>query len=338
MQPSANPSAFRRTRRTLAAAASLALLAAATLGSPSASAAGYPDKPITIVVAFAPGGNVDATARALGPALSQALGQPVVIDNRGGGGGTIGSTLVARAKADGYTLMVGSTATNATAPALIKSATYDPVKSFTILGGISTTPSVIVVAPKTTATSYKQLVEQSQAQANGFSMGSPGTGSLNHLTTELLKQKTGLRATHIPYKGAGPALTDLLGSQLDAMVDQLSSSAPFLKDGRLRAVAQTGAKRSPMLPDVPTLREQGVEGVDVAVYTGLFAPAGLPADVEAKLVAALRTALQDPDVQKRLALQGSERLDMDQAQFARYVTEEAKRWSGVIRSAGITPE
>jgi tripartite-type tricarboxylate transporter receptor subunit TctC len=234
--------------------------------------------------------------------------------------------------------MVGSTATNATAPAMIKTAAYDPVKSFTVIGGISTTPSVVVVAPKTTARTYQQLVEQSRAQPQGFSMGSPGTGSLNHLTTELLKQKTGLNATHIPYKGAGPALSDLLGSQLDAMVDQLSSSAPFIKDGRLRAIAQTGAQRSPVLPDVPTLREQGVEGVDVAVYTGLFAPAGLPRDVEQKLVKALGEALQDADVQQRLAAQGSERIAMDQPAFARYVADEARRWSEVIRTAGIAQD
>ncbi|GAD22430.1 tripartite tricarboxylate transporter substrate binding protein [Acidovorax sp. MR-S7] len=327
--------AFLRTSFTRR---SLAVLAATALLAGTASAAGYPERPITIVVAFAPGGNVDATARAIGPALSKALGQPVVIDNRAGGGGTIGSTLVARAKPDGYTLMVGSTATNATAPAMLKAAAYDPVKSFTAIGGISTTPSVVVVAPKTTARTYQQLVEQSRAQPQGFSMGSPGTGSLNHLTTELLKQKTGLKATHIPYKGAGPALSDLLGSQLDAMVDQLSSSAPFIKDGRLRAVAQTGAQRSPVLPDVPTLREQGVEGVDVAVYTGLFAPAGLPRDVEQKLVKALGEALQDADVQQRLAAQGSERIAMDQPAFARYVADEARRWSEVIRTAGIAQD
>lgn len=327
--------AFLRTSFTRR---SLAVLAATALLAGTASAAGYPERPVTIVVAFAPGGNVDATARAIGPALSKALGQPVVIDNRAGGGGTIGSTLVARAKPDGYTLMVGSTATNATAPAMLKAAAYDPVKSFTAIGGISTTPSVVVVAPKTTARTYQQLVEQSRAQPQGFSMGSPGTGSLNHLTTELLKQKTGLNATHIPYKGAGPALSDLLGSQLDAMVDQLSSSAPFIKDGRLRAIAQTGAQRSPVLPDVPTLREQGVEGVDVAVYTGLFAPVGLPRDVEQKLVKALGEALQDADVQQRLAAQGSERIAMDQPAFARYVADEARRWSEVIRTAGIAQD
>jgi tripartite-type tricarboxylate transporter receptor subunit TctC len=166
-------------------------------------------------------------------------------------------------------------------------------------------------------------------------LGSPGTGSLNHLTTELLKEKTGLKATHVPYKGAGPALTDLMGGQLDAMVDQLSSSSPFIASGRLRAVAQTGATRSAMLPDVPTLHEQGVQGVDVAVYTGLWGPAGMPADVQAKLVGALQQAMKDPEFLARLKAQGSEPLLMTQAQFEDYVSAEAKRWREVIEKSGL---
>jgi len=319
-----------RAARRLAAGLLLSALAAAP------ALAAYPDKPVTVIVAFAPGGNVDATARAIGPALSRVLGQPVVIDNRGGAGGTIGSGLVARAAPDGYTLMVGSTATNATAPAFVKSVSYDPVKSFTAIGGISTTPSVLVVAPNTAARNYAELVKESQGRASGLNMGSPGTGSLNHLTTELLKQKTGLNATHVPYKGAGPALTDLMGNQLDAMVDQLSSSAPFIESGRLRAIAQTGATRSPLLPDVPTLREQGVEGVDVAVYTGLFAPAGLPAEVKDKLVQALHEALRDPDVQQRLQAQGSEPMQLSQPEFEQFVASEAARWRDVVQTAGIS--
>jgi tripartite-type tricarboxylate transporter receptor subunit TctC len=318
------------TRRSLTVLAATALLAGA------ANAQSYPDRPVTIVVAFAPGGNVDATARAIGPALSKALGQPVVIDNRAGGGGTIGSTLVARAKPDGYTLMVGSTATNATAPAMIKTAAYDPVKSFTVIGGISTTPSVVVVAPKTTARTYQQLVEQSRAQPQGFSMGSPGTGSLNHLTTELLKQKTGLNATHIPYKGAGPALSDLLGSQLDAMVDQLSSSAPFIKDGRLRAIAQTGAQRSPVLPDVPTLAEAGVQGAEVYSWQGLAAPKGLPPDVKAKLGQAAVDAIRDPAIAKRFTDQGLEIVGSTPAEFTAFQARENTRWKNLIQTRKIT--
>lgn len=313
--------------------AASALLAAAVLPG-LAAAAGYPERPITMIVPFAPGGNVDATARALGPVLAKQLGQAVVIDNRAGAGGTIGSALVARSPADGYTLMVGSTATNATAPAFMN-ASYDPVKDFTSLGAISVTPSVIVVAAGSPVKTYAELLTLSHARATGLNMGSPGTGSLNHLTTELLEQKTGLNATHIPYKGAGPALTDLMGGQLDAMVDQLSSSSPLISSGRLRAIAQTGAARSPLLPDVPTLREQQVHEVDVAVYTGLFAPARLPAEVQATLVQALQQALQSPEFLERLKAQGSEPMPMSQTEFADFVSAEAARWRNVIQRTGL---
>ncbi len=319
-----------RTARRMACAA----LLAAALAPGLAAAGDYPSRPITVIVPFAPGGNVDATARALGPVLAKQLGQAVVIDNRAGAGGTIGSALVARSAADGYTLMVGSTATNATAPAFMN-ASYDPVKDFTSLGALSVTPSVIVVATNNPARNYSELLALSRARATGLNMGSPGTGSLNHLTTELLEQKTGLQATHIPYKGAGPALTDLIGGQLDAMVDQLSSSSPLISAGRLRAIAQTGAARSPLLPDVPTLREQQVHDVDVAVYTGLFAPAKLPEDVQATLVQALQRAVQSPEFLERLKAQGSEPLPMTQAEFAAFVAEEAARWRGVIESTGL---
>lgn len=327
-----------RPPRTVCTALSAA--AALTVGMlvPGAAFAAFPEKPVTVVVTFAPGGNVDATARALAPALSRALGQPVVVENRAGGGGTIGAAHVARARPDGYTLMLGSTATNATGPALVRTAGYDGVKSFTIVGGVSITPSVVVVTPTLPATSYRQLLELSKRRAQGVSAGSPGTGSLNHLTLEVLKIKTGLNATHVPYRGAGPALADLAGGQIDAMVDQLSSSLQLVRDGRLRAIAQTGARRSRVLPDVPTLREQGINGVDVAVYTGFFAPAGLPRDVQDTLWRALRTALDDTAVQQRLTEQGSERIDGEPSAFARHVEEEARYWSELIRNAGITAE
>lgn len=310
-----------------------ALLTAAMLPGLS-QASDYPTRPITLIVPFAPGGNVDANARALGPLLAKQLGQPVVIENRAGAGGTIGSTLVARAPADGYTLMVGSSGSHATAPAFMN-ASYDPAKDFTALGGISVTPSVIVVPTASPAKTYAELIALSRTQASGLNMGSPGTGSLNHLTTELLKQKTGLNATHIPYKGAGPALTDLMGGQLDAMVDQLSSSSPLIASGRLRAIAQTGTARSPLLPDVPTLREQQVQDADVTVYTGLFAPAGLPDSVKTKLVDALQQALQNPEFQERLKAMGSEPMTMTQPEFADFSASEAKRWRDVIVSTGL---
>lgn len=310
-----------------------ALMAAALLPGLS-EATSYPARPITLIVPFAPGGNVDANARALGPVLARLLGQPVVIDNRAGAGGTIGSALVARAAPDGYTLMVGSSGTHATAPAFMN-ASYDPVKDFTAIGAISVTPSVVVVPTASPVKTYGELLALSRKQSSGLNMGSPGTGSLNHLTTEVLKEKTGLNATHIPYKGAGPALTDLMGGQLDALVDQLSSSLPLITSGRLRAVAQTGNARSPLLPDVPTLREQQVQDADVTVYTGLFAPAGLPDEVKATLIKALQQAVQSPEFQDRLKALGSEPLLITQPEFADFVASEAQRWRDVIVTSGL---
>jgi len=318
--------------------APLALATAAALAASSALAADYPSRPITMVVAFAPGGNVDITARTLAPALSKALGQTVVVDNRAGGGGMIGASAVARATPDGYTLMLGSSGTNATVPAVNHSVSYDPIKSFTIIGGVSTTPSLLVVSTQVKASNFQELLKYSTTKPEGLSFGSPGVGSFNHLTLALVKQKAPLRVTHVPYKGAGQAMTDVMSGQIDGMFDQSSSSMPAVRDGRIKAIAQLSERRSPLLPDVPTLAEQGVPGVTAEVYTALFAPAGLPKDVEAKLVAALQSARQDPAVQERLHALGAEVVTMDQARFQAHATEEARRWRDLAKANHITAQ
>jgi tripartite-type tricarboxylate transporter receptor subunit TctC len=310
---------------------------AALLAGP-ATADDYPSRPITMVVAFAPGGNVDITARTLAPALSKALGQTVLIDNRAGGGGMIGATATARSAPDGYTLMLGSSGTNATVPAINRNVAYDPIKSFTIIGGVSTTPSLLVVSQKVKASSFAELVKQSTTSTEGLSFGSPGVGSFNHLTLELVKQKSALRATHIPYKGAGQAMTDVISGQIDGMFDQSSSSMPVVRDGRIKAIAQLSERRSPLLPDVPTLAEQGVPGVTASVYTAVFAPAGLPKAIEVKLVAALQSARQDPAVRERLRTLGAEVLTLDQAGFQAYAAQEAQRWRDVAKANNITAQ
>lgn len=315
--------------------ASLALALLAVLCVSPALAADYPSRPITMIVAFASGGNVDITARTLAPALSKALGQTVIVDNRAGGGGMIGAASVARAVPDGYTLMLGSSGTNATVPAINHNVGYDPIKSFTIIGGVSTTPSLLVVSTKVKATNFQDLLKYSTSQPEGLSFGSPGMGSFNHLTLELVKQKAPLRVTHIPYKGAGQALTDVISGQIDGMFDQSSSSMGAVRDGRIKVIAQLSERRSPLLPDVPTLAEQGVAGVTAAVYTAVFAPAGLPKPIEAKLVAALQSARQDPAVQERLRALGAEVVTLDQAHFHLYATEEAQRWRDLAKVNNI---
>ncbi|WP_454689023.1 Bug family tripartite tricarboxylate transporter substrate binding protein [Achromobacter aloeverae] len=328
---------FRLPRLARRAGTTLLALAAAAAASP-ALADDYPNHPITMVVPFAPGGNVDITARVLAPLLTKELGRAIVIENRSGGGGAIGASSVARAPADGYTLMLGSSGSNATVPATNSHTPYDPIKDFTILGGVTTTPSLLVVNPKVPAKTFDELVKYSLSKRDGLSFGSPGIGSFNHLTLELVKQKSRLRATHIPYKGAGQAMSDVISGQIDGMFDQSSSSMPIAQEGRIRAIAQLSERRSPLMPDVPTLAEQGVPGVTAEVYTALFAPAGLPKAVETRLATALQHAKQDPALQERFRKLGAEVVTMDQAAFQQYAAEEVQRWRDVAKANHISTQ
>lgn len=314
----------------------VALLTATALSTASAFADDYPTQPITMIVPFAPGGNVDITARVVAPLLSKELGQTIVVENRSGGGGVIGASAVARAKPDGYTLMLGSSGTNATVPATNHSIPYDPIKSFAILGGVTTTPSLLVITPNIPVKTFDELVKYSLTKPDGLSFGSPGVGSFNHLTLELVKPKSKLRVTHIPYKGAGQAMGDVMSGQIDGMFDQSSSSMAAVKDGRIMAIAQLSDRRSPLLPDVPTLAEQGIPGVTAEVYTALFAPAGLPKDVEKKLADALQKAKQDEELQRRFTQLGAEVVTMDQAAFQRYAADEFQRWRDVAAANNIS--
>ncbi|RXN87844.1 LacI family transcriptional regulator [Achromobacter aloeverae] len=314
------------------------LFLSAALAATPALADDYPSHPITMIVPFAPGGNVDITARVLAPLLTKELGRAIVIENRSGGGGAIGASAVARAPADGYTLMLGSSGSNATVPATNSRVPYDPIKNFTILGGVTTTPSLLVVNPRIPAKTFEDLVKYSLGKPEGLSFGSPGIGSFNHLTLELVKQKSRLHVTHIPYKGAGQAMSDVISGQIDGMFDQSSSSMPIAQEGRIRAIAQLSEHRSPLMPDVPTLAEQGVPGVTAEVYTALFAPAGLPKAVEARLAAALAHAKQDPALRERFQKLGAEVVAMDQVAFLQYATEEAQRWRDLAKANNITTQ
>ncbi len=318
-----------------------AFIAASTalLSSPPASAENYPSKAITIVVPYVPGGNIDTTARLIGRAMGEVLKQPVVVDNRAGAGGIIGATYVAKIKPDGYTLLLGSSATIGTAPAVYKDVKYDPLHDFTAIAGLNTVPMVLTIAARLPGVSnFDQLVAASRKADGGISVATSGNGSSNHLALELLKRQSGFAATHVPYKGAAPALTDLLGGQVDAQIDQLNSSLPYLRDGRIKAVAQLGSKRSALLPNVPTLAEQGVKGFDAVTYTGLFAPAGVPAEVQHKLVTAVEAALMDPAVVKAFKEMGAERMSLSPQAFAAFVKADTLKWRATARDASITVE
>ena len=312
---------------SLAALASLSLVALAQ---------DFPSKPVRIIVPWPPSGNVDITARTIAPALSDALGQQVIVENRAGAGGTIGTAAVAKSAPDGYTLALGSSGTITNAPAVYKTIPYDPIRDFTAIGPIQSVPIVLTAAPKTPVTTYKEFVELSRSRP--VSIASAGNGSSNHLAIELLMRQAGLKLTHIPYKGSGPAITDLLGSQVDSMMDQLTASIGHIKEGRLKALAVTSRARSPLLPNVPTLAELGVANFEASTWTGLFGPAGMPPAIVEKLNAALRKAMTLETVRERYRSMGVELMDLSQPEFTAYVRADYDKWRALARDAKISIE
>ena len=316
------------------------MLAALALGIvPNAAfAQDFPSRPVRIVVPWPPSGNVDITARTLAPAFGEALGQQAIIENRAGAGGTIGSTQVAKSTPDGYTLLLGSTGTITSAPAVFRSIAYDPVRDFVAIGAIQHVPMVLTAAPKTPVSSYADLISYVKTKTGPVTVASAGNGSSNHLAIELWMRQTKLPLLHVPYKGSGPALTDLLGSQVDTMMDQLTASIEHIRHGKLKALAVTSSARSPLLPAVPTLSELGVTGFEAGTFTGLFAPTGTPPPVVARLYAALRQALANPAVRERYRAMGAEVSDMGQAEFETYVRADLEKWKRVAREAHIVVE
>jgi len=310
------------------------LLAAACFWT-LAHAQEFPSHPVRIVVPWPPSGNVDITARTVAPALSEALGQQVIVENRAGAGGTIGSAYVAKSPPDGYTLLLGSTGTITSAPAVFRTISYDPVKDFVAIGAIQWVPMVLTVAPKTAASTYQEFAALARAKPGQVSVASAGNGSSNHLALELLMRQANLQLLHVPYKGSGPALTDLMGSQVAAMIDQLTASIGHIRDGKLRPLAVTSLKRSPLLPNVPTFDELGIKGYEASTFTGLFAPAGTPAATVDKLYAALKKALANEAVRERYRSMGAEVVDMSAAQFADYVRSDLAKWRKVAHDGNI---
>src|SRR3954462_832507 len=267
----------------------------------AAMAQEFPSHPVRIVVPWPPAGNVDITARTVSPALGEALGQQVIVENRAGagggrrrrggaaappGGGPTGREAVAKPPADGYTLLLGSSGTVTAGPAVWKNLGFDPLKDFVAVGPIQSVPIVLTVAPKTPLASYGEYAAYAKSHPGQLTIASAGNGSSNHLPTELLMRQADLKLLHIPYKGSGPALTDLIGSQVQSMMDQLTASIGHIREGRIRALAISSLKRSPLLPEVPTFDELGVKGYEGATFTGIFAPAGTPAAVVDRLSSA----------------------------------------------------
>ncbi|HYF20090.1 MAG TPA: tripartite tricarboxylate transporter substrate binding protein [Ramlibacter sp.] len=305
------------------------LAAAAALACSSAFAA-FPDRPITIVVPTAAGGANDAMARVIGQQLSTLLKQPVVIDNKAGANGAIAAEFVAKAAPDGHTLMLGYIATHAMNPALQK-LRYDPVKDFEPVGLVAHSPVLMVVNPNVKASNAKELVSLVKTAPDKYSYASAGNGTAPHFAAELFKQSTGLgQLLHVPYKGSSPAVTDTIGGQTHIMFPSLFTAVPYVRGGKLKAVGVAGSKRSPLLPDVPTLAEQGISGVDVSQWYAIFAPAKTPKPVVDQLNAALNKVLQDKAVEKKLEDHGADVETSSPEQLRTLVQQELVKWKKVV--------
>jgi tripartite-type tricarboxylate transporter receptor subunit TctC len=303
----------------------------------AAAAQDYPARPLTLIVPFAAGGGLDTSARRITAKLSPRLGQQVIVDNRVGAGGTIGSAAAAKAAPDGYTLLFVSISWSMT-PALYKDLAYDPVKSFTPVIQTNRGPFVLAVQPALPVKNVKELVAYAQQNPGKLNYGSAGIGSAHHFGSEILRRVLGIEMTHIPYKGAGPGWTALVGGQIQVMFDSMPGAAPSVQGGQSRAIAVTGAKRLSVLPDVPTLQEQGVRGADVDSWFGIVAPAGTPREIIAKLHAELAAVLRDSEVMESFVKMGFEAAPGTPEEFGTLIAQETARYRDAALKAGIKAE
>jgi len=314
---------------------SVLLLAAGMLASGASWAQAYPSRPIKIINPFPPGSPVDVVARPLAQKLQDQLGQPVVVDYKAGAGGTIGAEMVAKAPADGYTLLLTSASTHVIAPMLRKSLPYDALKDFIPLSLVAHGPTAIVVHPSVPANNLAEFVRYVKGNPGKVAFASSGPGTILHLNGELFASKTGTNLLHVPYKGAVPAATDLLAGQVQMMFDSITNSAPQVKAGKLRALAVLTPQRSPLMPDVPTAKEQGFEGLEFPAWIGMFAPAGTPPEVKAQLLKALQTISGQADTRERFVQAGLVPDGMQEAEFAREIAAHQKIVADIVRAANI---
>ncbi len=317
------------------AALLLASFLAGIMATTAASAQSYPTKPIRLIIPFPPGGTTDIIGRAVGDRLSRELGQPVIIDNRGGGGGSIGAVAIAKADPDGYTIGMATVSTQAVNPACNPKLPYDPVKDFVAITNLARTPNVMVVNPKFPAQDYKQLLAVLKKNPGKYGYATSGTCGIGHLMGEKFKASTGTFMVHIPYRGAGPALNDVLGGQVEVMFDNLPSSFGFIQNNRLRPIAVAWPKRLESLPNVPTFAELGLKMVNDPAWYGLIAPAKTPEDIVRKIHDAAVKALNSPEVQARVKASGSEIVGNTPAEFAAEMRGELQRAQDVVKKQGI---
>ena len=298
----------------------------------------YPTHPITLVVPFAPGGSTSIVARVIGDKMSQLLGQNFVVDHRPGAGGTVGTKFVAKSEPDGYTLLLGYTGTLAIGPSLYKEVGYDPRKDFAPIGMIGSAPSVLVVHPSFPAANVAELIAFAKANPGKVNFGSAGVGSVNHITGEYFARSAGITLVHIPYKGTGPALTDLLGGHIPMALAPIPPVHANVEAGLLRALAVTGKTRSALMPDVPTIAETGLTGFEASLYYGLVAPAGTPQPVIDRLNTALKAALASDEVKKQLNADGTEITPTSPQDYADFIDKDEKKWAELVKASGVEQE
>jgi tripartite-type tricarboxylate transporter receptor subunit TctC len=314
---------------------SLVLLIAASLTAAAATAQQYPERPVTVVVPFTPGGSSDITARTVAAKLQESFGQSFVVDNKPGANGSLGGKYVANAKPDGYTLFVGSIGVFAINPVLYKDLGYDPRKDYDLLSVAVRTPNALVTRADFPASNVREFVDYLKKNPGKVSFASSGTGSSDHLTAALFWQKTGTSGIHVPYKGGSAAQMDVIAGNADASFQNLGSITQHVKAGKMKILAVTGSKRDPAVPDVPTLTEAGVPGIEVYSWQAFVAPKGLPASVKTRLQPALIAAIRHPDTVKKFNEQGFEVVANSPEEFAKFLNDELARWKQVVDTGGI---
>jgi tripartite-type tricarboxylate transporter receptor subunit TctC len=316
--------------RRAATALALAFLAVST-----AAAQNFPTRPIRLVVPYPPGGNIDISARVISPGMGEALGQTIVVDNRAGAGGNIGATVAAKAPADGYTLLMGSSGPLSINPIVTRDVAYDSLRDFAPISTVQVVPLVVIAGAKSSVGSIQDLIARLKANPGKITIASAGAGTTNHLAIELFAAMTGTRPLHVPYKGAGPALIDLLGGQVEAKFDQLTASIGYIRDGRVKLLAVTGKRRSPAFPNTPTLDEVGLKGYEASTYIGVLAPSGVPKNVVTRLNEAVRKVMSSQDVSDKFRVLGAEPAASSPEEFRKIIADELTKWREVVRKANL---
>jgi tripartite-type tricarboxylate transporter receptor subunit TctC len=299
-----------------------------------ALAQAYPSKPIRFIVPYPPGGPLDTVARLLGQKVSESVKQPVIVENKPGAGGNIGADAVAKSAPDGYTLLMGAVATHAINPTLYASMPYDAVRDFQPVTQLASTPNVLIVNPSVPATNVREFIAHARARPGTLNFGSGSTGSAGHLAGELFKTMAGVEMTHVPYKGAAPAMQDLIAGRVQLMFDNFASASAQVKAGKVRALAVTTAKRSSLAPELPTIAESGLAGFDINTWFGLFVPAGTPREIVERLHSEFTRALALPDIREKLVNLGAEPVGNRPDEFAAYIRTEAEKYARLIKASG----